>query len=321
MKARDAIATAALSVALIYAAGRAGAQTAGELPTHERVQVPGALPSSEASVGPTGGEPTGVAPRIALPTSAFGPVVGPSTAQGEPEHYARTPDPTGGQYFAMPGARTLPQGDGALSVGSLLGWVALRYGLHRRVDVGVGVPYALVGVSAEMRIALVLERNWALSAWAMAQVPLHPGTSAAGDFFGFTWGGGGAWGAVGPLVSIFGDRGGVHFGVHLAQRVSMGGLWGLAHVSVDARVTDGVKILGQVLTFGELVNEASDTVARRVLLGPQQPRVMPYGTLGVRLFNRRSSVDVGALLIVGDKSLLAYGPVSLWPWLSAVHAF
>jgi hypothetical protein len=248
-------------------------------------------------------------------------VVGPSSAQGEPERYARTPDPTGWQYFAMPGARTLAQGDGAVSVGSLLGWVALRYGAHRRVDVGVGVPYALVGVAADVRIALVSEQSWALSAWVMAQVPVHPGTSVAGDFFGFTWGGGGAWGAVGPLVSIFGDRGGVHFGAHVAQRVSMGGLWGLAHLSADVRVADGVKILGQALVFAEMVNESSATIGRRALIGNQQPRVMPYGTLGVRLFNRRSSVDVGALVIVGDKSLLAYGPVSVWPWLSAVHAF
>lgn len=221
----------------------------------------------------------------------------------------------------MPGARTLQRGDGAVSVGSLLGWVALRYGVHRRVDVGVGVPYALVGLSADARVALVSEPRWALSAWMMVQVPMHPGTSAAADFFGFTWAGGGAWGAVGPLLSIFGERGGVHIGAHVAQRVSMGGLWGLAHVSADVRVADGVKILGQAMVFGEMVNESASTLSRRSLLGNAQPRVMPYGTIGVRLFNRRSSVDVGALVIVGEKSLLSYGPASVWPWLSAMHSF
>ncbi len=260
-------------------------------------------------------------PAHAQTASAFGPVGPAGTGATEPERYARTPDPTGWQYFAMPGARTLQRGDGAISVGSLLGWVAVRYGAHRRLDVGVGVPYALVGVSADARIALVSEQHWALSAWMMVQVPLHPGSSNAGDFFGFTWGGGGAWGAVGPLVSIFGERGGVHFGAHVAQRVSMGGLWGLAHVSADVRVADGVKILGQALVFAEMVDESSVAITRRTLLGNAQPRIMPYGTLGVRLFNRRSSVDVGALVVVGEKSLLAYGPVSVWPWLSAVHAF
>ncbi|MFO0558127.1 MAG: hypothetical protein U0269_08915 [Polyangiales bacterium] len=324
MKAHEAILTAALSAALISRAGAARAQNAGESQSSSQVTAPAPPSSGEASAGERGATTSAAqtsAAQTAQTTSAFGPVVGPSVAQGEPERYARTPDPTGWQYFAMPGARTLAQGDGAVSVGSLLGWVALRYGAHRRVDVGVGVPYALVGVSADVRIALVSERSWALSAWVMAQVPVHPGTSVAGDFFGFTWGGGGAWGAVGPLVSIFGDRGGVHFGAHVAQRVSMGGLWGLAHLSADVRVADGVKILGQALVFGEMVNESSATVGRRALIGNQQPRVMPYGTLGVRLFNRRSSVDVGALVIVGERSLLAYGSVSVWPWLSAVHAF
>lgn len=306
MSRPNAIHTVALSAAIVAGGRGALAQNSGELPTNTGATAP----SNAAAAEPT-----------SAPASAFGPIVAPATTQGEPERYARTPDPTGWQYFAMPGARTLAQGDGAVSVGSLLGWVALRYGAHRRVDVGVGVPYALVGVSVDTRIALVSERSWALSAWVMAQVPLHPGTSAAGDFFGFTWGGGGAWGAVGPLVSVFGDRGGVHIGAHVAQRVSMGGLWGLAHVSADVRVADGVKILGQALVFAEMVNETSATIGRRTLIGNQQPRVMPYATLGVRLFNRRSSVDVGALVIVGERSLLAYGPVSVWPWLSAVHAF
>ncbi len=247
--------------------------------------------------------------------SAFGPLA------GEPEPYARTPDPTGWQYYAMPGARTLAPGDGALTVGSLLGWVALRYGAHRRVDVGVGVPFALVGVAADVRVAIVQERWWALSGWVMAQVPLHPGTSSAGDFFGFTFSGGGPWWAAGPLLSFWGDRGGAHFGVHLAQRALLGGLWTLAHATVDVRITDGVKALAQALLFAEAIPEGASTLSQRTLLGNSQPRIMPYATLGVRLYTRRSSVDLGALLIVGERSLLAYGPASVWPWLSATHAF
>lgn len=335
MRASIAIAAALLSASSLGIPRRTCAQSAPAPEAMRPEPDAAAQPPDDASVGapPTATSATSATdapsnvtssatpPPVAPTQSAFGPVVAPAATPAEPERYARTPDPTGWQYFAMPGARTLQRGDGAVSVGSLLGWVALRYGVHRRVDVGVGVPYALVGVAADARIALVSEAGWALSAWVMAQVPLHPGTSQAGDFFGFTWAGGGAWGAVGPLVSVFGERGGVHLGAHVAQRISMGGLWGLAHVSADYRVADGVKILGQALVFAEMVAESSATVGRRTLLGNAQPRVMPYATLGVRLYNRRSSVDVGALVIAGERSLLAYGPVSVWPWLSAVHAF
>jgi hypothetical protein len=122
-------------------------------------------------------------------------------------------------------------------------------------------------------------------------------------------------------LSFWGDRGGAHFGVHLAQRALLGGLWTLAHATVDVRITDGVKALAQALLFAEALPEGASTLSQRTLLGNSQPRIMPYATLGVRLYTRRSSVDLGALLIVGERSLLAYGPASVWPWLSATHAF
>ncbi|MBL8683779.1 MAG: hypothetical protein JNK05_31695 [Myxococcales bacterium] len=316
---------------VLFAAGFALVAT----PTHAQSTPADSQATSAQATAPTPPSPPSdtiarsseAPPRAATESSgragrgAFGPVAAPS--QGEFERYARTPDPTGYQYYAMPGARTLRAGDGAVAVGTLLGWVAVRYGAHRRIDVGVGVPYALVGLSADVRFNIVSESNVAFGLWAMVQIPMHPGTTVASDFFGFTWNGGGAWGAVGPVFSVWGDRGGLHIGAHAAQRVSMGGLWTLAHLTVDARIVDGVKALGQIFVFGEAIPERASTTSRLTLLGNAQPRWMPYGTLGVRLFTRKSSVDVGALVIVGERSLLAWGtsPVSVWPWLSAVHSF
>jgi hypothetical protein len=251
--------------------------------------------------------------------SAFGPLGAP--APGEPERYARTPDPSRWQQFAMPGARLVAAGDVAVSVGSLLGWAALRYGAHRRVDVGVGVPFALVGLSADARVLVFEDDRFALSLWAMAQVPMHPGTAVASDFFSFTWAGGGPWIAAGPVASLSGDRGAVTLGVHGGQRLAMGGLWLLAHLTVDVRLVDGLKLVTQAALLGEAALEVASPLGRRSLLGNAQPRWMPYATLGVRLFTRKSSVDLGALVIVGERSLLAYGPVSVWPWLNATHTF
>ncbi|MDP3278986.1 MAG: hypothetical protein Q8Q09_27585 [Deltaproteobacteria bacterium] len=248
---------------------------------------------------------------------AFGPLDAQELVVSRPPEAT---DPAQGATFAMPTARLPYAHDNTLELGSLLGWVAVRRGLHRRVDVGVGLPFALVGLSADVRVALVRERAWALALWGMTQVPIHPGPGAT-DFLGFTWGGGGPWWAAGPLLSVGGEGGGVHVGVHVGQRALLGGLWGLAHASFDLRVTEGVKLLAQVVVLGELAQEQAARTALRSLLGNSQPRVMPYGLLGARLFGRKSAVDVGLLIIGGERSLLAYGPISVWPWLRASHSF
>jgi hypothetical protein len=82
-----------------------------------------------------------------------------------------------------------------------------------------------------------------------------------------------------------------------------------------------MKAIGQAVLFGELVNESASTLERRSLLSNSQPRLMPYALLGVRVYSRRSAVDLGVLATVGDQSLLAYGPVSVWPVLSGGYWF
>jgi hypothetical protein len=231
-----------------------------------------------------------------------------------------TPDPSASQHFAMPAARIVARGDRVVTLGSLLGWVGLRFGAHRRVDVGVGLPFGLAGVSVDARVVLVQRPRWALSGWALAQISMAPGGSA-GELLGFTWAGGGPWWVLGPLASIWSDRGGLHLGAHVGQRALLGGLWGLAHATVELRVVDGVKFLGQGVLLTELRAEQASTVGRLTLLGNGGSRVMPYATLGARLHTRQSAVDVGALVVFSDRALFAYGPVSVWPWLSASHAF
>ncbi len=216
----------------------------------------------------------------------------------------------------------LLRGDGTLRVGSMLGWISSRYGVTRRLDVGVGVPFMLVGIAADVRLALVQERVWALSVWGMVQVPFHPGgTGLARSFFGFNYSGGGPWWTAGALLTVTGERASFHLGLHANQRSLLGGLWGLATVSAEFRLIDGMKAIGQAVLFGELVNESASTTERRSLLSNAQPRVMPYALLGVRVYSRRSAVDLGLLATVGDQSLLAYGPVSVWPFLSGGYWF
>lgn len=167
---------------------------------------------------------------------------------GRPED---TPDLGVVQHFQMPTARLLRLGDVMGQYVGHLGWVGLRYGLARRVDVGVGVPYYLLGVSVDVRVAFVQSEHFSAAWWGYATVPLSPTGDRPTAYLGFTWDYAGLGWASGPLVTAWTGRVSVSAGLHLAQRTGLGGVWLLAHASADLRVVDGVKLLVQGVALGE----------------------------------------------------------------------
>lgn len=240
---------------------------------------------------------------------------------GTSERYGITPDPSFTHHFQMPSARPLYLGDSMVTVAGYLGWIGVRHGFHRRFDAGLGVPFYLAGLSLDGRYALVLGESAAVSLWGYASVPFLPGDGTASDFLGFTWQGAGAAWVLGPVVSVWGPRAGVHGGAHIAQRTQLGGAWALMHATVEGVVTDSVRAIGQVVVLAEMLNERGSGARVVSLVGNTHPRVHPYVLAGLRLHSRRFAVDVGALLVLGSRSPLATGVVSVWPWLSASQVF
>ncbi len=268
--------------------------------------------AQSASAAPWG---TTTPAPVAAPGAPFG-----STVPGE--YYGTTPDPAFTHNFQMPTARPLHQGDTMVTAMGATGWLGLRYGLARRFDAGVGVPYYAAGVAFDARFAIVLGDHVALSLWGLATVPVLPGGSDPGAFFGFTWRGAGPAWVLGPVFSVWGARAGVHVGAHVAQRVLLGGAWALVHLTVEARLVDSVRLIVQGVVMGEMINEQSPAgVSSHALIGNGQPRVHPYIVLGARVHSRRFAVDFGALVSFVDGSPLAGGAPGLWPWAAVCQTF
>lgn len=207
-----------------------------------------------------------------------------------------------------------------VTVAGPLGWLAIRYGFSRRLDAGVGLPYSVAGVSGDLRWVAWRGERSSLALWAFATVPFDGGRDP-GAFFGFNWSGAGPTWIAGPLLSVWGSRAGVHLGNHLVQRVLMGGLWSLLHVTVEARVADSVRVIVQGALLTEMLNERSVGPGIAALVGNGQPRVFPFVLAGVRVHSRRFSVDFGALAPLGRDSPLGGSPVGVWPWTSVSQAF
>jgi hypothetical protein len=202
---------------------------------------------------------------------------------------------------------------------SHLGWVGARWGVTRRIDVGVGVPYYFVGLSLDARLALVQRTGLAVSWWAYASVPLQPDGERSTTNLGFTWAHAGMGWATGPLVSLWGQRAGFHAGAHVAQRTRLGGLWLMTHATFEARVSDGVKFLGQSLMLYEVIPEEAER--ERALLGNNQPRFLPYALVGVRFYTRRFAADFGALAPLVEGAPLYSERLPVLPWVSLAHLF
>ncbi|MEI8256313.1 MAG: hypothetical protein WCJ30_11635 [Deltaproteobacteria bacterium] len=252
------------------------------------------------------------------PALAASPLAGSAVPR---EYYGTTPDPAFTHNFQMPTARPLHQGDTMVTAMGATGWLGVRYGFARRFDAGAGVPYYGAGVSFDARYAIILGDHAALSLWGYATVPFVPGGNDPGAFFGFTWRGAGPAWVVGPVVSLWGARAGIHVGAHVAQRVLMGGAWALVHVTVEVRVVDSVRAIAQGVVLGEMVDEQGASGSPRVLLGNGQPRVYPYLVLGARVHSRRFAVDFGALVSFVSGSPLAGGVPGVWPWAAVCQTF
>lgn len=235
---------------------------------------------------------------------------------GRPED---TPDLGVVQHFQMPTARLLRLGDVMGQYVGHLGWVGLRYGLARRVDVGVGVPYYLLGVSVDVRVAFVQSEHFSAAWWGYATVPLSPTGDRPTAYLGFTWDYAGLGWASGPLVTAWTGRVSVSAGLHLAQRTGLGGVWLLAHASADLRVVDGVKLLVQGVALGRLSPESRPRAG--ALLGDAQPRLLPYGLGGVRLYTRRFYADLGVLVPLSPAAPLWSDRIAALPWITLSHLF
>lgn len=271
---------------------------------------------ASASAQESSGAPWGAAPRSVDPPSST--VAGPALAQ---EYYGTTPDPAFTYNFQMPTARPLHRGDTMVTVMGATGWLGARYGFARRFDAGVGIPYYGAGVSVDARYAVVSGEHAAVSLWGYATVPFVPGGNDPGAFFGFTWRGAGPAWVLGPVVSLWGARAGIHAGAHVAQRVLLGGAWAVVHLTIEARVVDSVRVIAQGVVLGEMLGEQSVSGSASALLGNGPARVYPYLVLGARTHSRRFAVDFGALISFVAGSPLAGGTIGVWPWAAASQTF
>ncbi len=229
------------------------------------------------------------------------------------------PDPGAGHFFQMPTARVLRMGDVLGHYVGDLGWVGVRFGLTRRIDVGVGVPYYFLGVSADARVAFVQQRGFAASWWGYVSVPLQPGGARSTTNLGFTWAHAGMGWITGPLVSVWGERAGFHAGVHLAQRTGLGGVWLMSHATVEFRVVPGMKLVGQAIAFYELAAENGTHEA--ALVGNGQARFLPYVLGGLRFYTRRFAADFGLLAPLDTHDPLYTERLPVLPWVSLAHLF
>lgn len=228
-------------------------------------------------------------------------------------------DPGAGAYFQMPTGRVLRYGDFMGTYMSALGWVGLRYGFSRHLEVGVGLPFYFTGLSVDARVSFVRGSNVAAAWWAYATVPVLPSGDRPASSLGFTWAWAGLGWATGPVLTLWGDRVAASVGLHLAQRTGLGGAWLLGHATLDVRIIDGVKFLAQAVVF----HEASQERAARAesLLGNGSARLLPYALAGVRLYTRRFSADLGAMAPLARDVPLASDKLPVLPWLALSHLF
>ncbi len=246
-------------------------------------------------------------PRIAPPLTIAPP------AEREPI------EPAADHNFQLPTARPMRLGDLMGHYISHLGWVGLRYGLTRSVDVGVGVPFYFAGLSADVRVAFLQRRGVSLSWWAYLTIPFKPDGEFATSNLGFTWAYAGMGWLTGPLVSLWNGRLGVHIGLHAAQRTGLGGLWLFGHATVDVRIIEGVKAIVQGLALYEVAEESGDRA--RALLGNGQRRLIPFALAGMRFHTRRFAADIGALMPLSAQSPLYSESLAVLPWMSLSHLF
>lgn len=296
-----------LAVLLVAVTPAAAAQTAvAPWATGSTTNPP--PPPPRPAQGPAAPWPT-VAPAHPTP----GPPLPPVRAPREP--YEAAAD----HYFQLPTGQMMRLGDLQGHYIGHLGWVGLRYGLSRVVDVGVGLPYYFAGVSADARVAIVQRPGFAAAWWAYVSVPFLPDGESPSSQLGFTWAYAGMGWLTGPLVSLWTRRFGVHLGAHVAQRTGLGGLWFVGHVTLDLRLTDSLKLIAQGLAFYEVAEESAD--GARALLGNGTARFMPYALAGVRFHTRRFAADVGAMVPLSAQSPLHSESLVVLPWMSLSHLF
>ncbi len=276
--------------------------------------------TSPAPTGPAGGEETREVPQAGRwPSMGQAPVARRAEAEARRPVQRGSEDPGTSQHFQMPSAVLLRYGDFAGMYLTHLGWIGLRRGLTRSIDVGVGVPYYFLGVSVDARIGFVQREGFAAAWWAYATVPFVAEGERPASQLGFTWSYAGLGWATGPLVSLWNDRVGVHAGVHIAQRTGLGGAWLLSHVTAEVRIIEGIKFLLQGVSFNELSLEKSDTA--RPLVGNGAARWLPYALAGVRFYTRRFSADMGALAPLSRDCPLWSERLAVIPWVALTHRF
>lgn len=232
---------------------------------------------------------------------------------------ALDPDPGAGGYFQVPTARLLRYGDLAAAYISALGWIGLRYGLTRHIDVGVGVPFYFAGLSVDARVAFAQGRGASAAWWFYATIPAIPEGDRASSSLGFTWSYAGVGWASGPLVTLWGRRVTASFGAHIAQRTGLGGVWILSHATLAVRIIDGVKALAQAVTLYEAAEERAPRAES--LLGNGARRFIPYALVGTRLYTRRFAADLGALIPLSEDAPLYSARLPAIPWIALQHTF
>jgi hypothetical protein len=261
---------------------------------------------------------------LAPPRRAEGwPTISPGRLAVAPVAPLAAPQPpieaAADHHFQLPTARPMRMGDLMGHYISHLGWVGLRYGLTRSVDVGVGVPYYFAGLSADVRVSFYQRPGVAVSWWGYVTVPFKPDGERPSSNLGFTWAYAGMGWLTGPLVSLWSGRMGVHMGLHAAQRTGLGGLWVFGHATVDVRIVEGIKVIGQALAFYELSEESGDRA--RALLGNGAQRFLPFALAGMRFHTRRFAADIGALVPLSPQSPLYSESLAVLPWMSLSHLF
>ncbi|MFO0629451.1 MAG: hypothetical protein U0325_28000 [Polyangiales bacterium] len=249
--------------------------------------------------------PARVGPRRSLPARRTAPEV--------------DADPGAGGYFQMPTARLLRHGDVAGTYLSALGWVGVRYGAARTVDLGVGVPYYFAGLTVDARVAFAQRPGLAAAWWFYASVPLLAEGDRASSSLGFTWAYAGVGWLSGPLVTLWGERVTASFGLHVAQRTGLGGVWLLSHATLAVRIIDGVKALAQAVMLYEAAPERAPRA--EALLGNGAPRIIPYALAGARLYTRRFAADLGVLAPLGADAPLYSERLPVIPWIALQHLF
>jgi hypothetical protein len=295
-----------LALALLALTPAAAAQSspapwanAPALPSPAAPPPPRAAPSWPAVVPPA---PTAAAPTL-------------PTVRAPREAY----EPAADHHFQLPTGRMMRLGDLQGHYIGHLGWLGVRYGLSRVIDVGVGLPYYFAGISADARVAIVQRQGFAAAWWGYVTVPFKPDGDSPSANLGFTWAYAGMGWLTGPLVSVWTQRFGVHVGAHVAQRTGLGGLWFVGHVTLDLRLTESLKLIAQGITFYEVAEERAD--GARALLGNGTARFLPYGLGGVRFHTRRFAADVGVLVPLSAQSPLHSESLVVLPWMSLSHLF